>query len=448
MISSGPQPAPPWLPLPWRGSCVNIHHPNAPPLFFVHIPKTAGLSLHWAMVNAFPVDAALRLNSERELWSLPLRQVERLSYLSAHARYGLKSIFLEQPSVFTFLRHPVDRSVSAYWHLRSEDAGKFDNPEFRAAIEECQSRALEDIAFDDSSPALSQLGNVQTWYLCGPNLLESPGERESEVRVGDVFARGPDKNALEIGDRELALAIAALEEMSLFGIVERMQDSLTVLEKAFGLHPSAVPFINAAKSPLAARPVDNRVRARLEELAELDMRLYQRALEIFRQRGNRPGRSLPDFKPFASSNPGVAPQRCITCRADDGFIGGGWYPRDVGDKGSWVWNGLADESWIEMFVDVDNDLELSIELKYCLDWEIARNTGIKVAGVTLPTKFHRELRGGRLSARIPKSLTGDGPRVIRITVPIHRTVRPSDTSGNRQDTRTLALAMASFSISQ
>lgn len=418
------------------------------PLFFLHIPKTAGLSLHWAMVNTFPLARLARVNSERELWTMPLSQVRDLCYLAGHVHYGFTKVFAREPFIFTFLRSPIERTISAYWHIRSENPDRFPDPAFRDIILECKRRSLEEILLDGSSPSLTQLSNSQTWYLSGKE-ISSRSTNIAEIREGnlaDWYLDQSRNEPTELSQDDLERAKHTLDNIPLFGLLEQMERSLDLFNRRLGFEPASMPRINRRKSGRTGTSLTSPALRRLNQLTAFDQRLYEYAHKRFEERQEEMSERMDDSCPFA---PEVAPLASEVHRnVGDGFVGGGWYPRDARNNSAWCWTGLLPRAWIDFCIDIRQDLEIHIELSNCLDWDVPGSLCLEFMGNKLKTRFQKKLRGGELKARLPAVLTGLGPRRIRIEIPEHRTVVPAEIVSHSTDRRSLGWAMKRFSVTQ
>ncbi len=89
-------------------------------LLFLHIPKTAGMSL----TNLFR-----RITDDNERWELydpahvialrdlPHSAKAQLRIVYGHFQFGLHEVLPQPTEYFTFLRDPIDRIVSDYFHV-------------------------------------------------------------------------------------------------------------------------------------------------------------------------------------------------------------------------------------------------------------------------------------------------------------------------------------------
>lgn len=105
-------------------------HNDHPRLFFIHIPKCAGMTLHavierqYAPEQIYTVPSAPWVNqnyqSLRDEWKPEAKA--RLRVVKGHMNYGWHNAFPGEPYEYvTILRHPVERLLSLYsfigkWH--------------------------------------------------------------------------------------------------------------------------------------------------------------------------------------------------------------------------------------------------------------------------------------------------------------------------------------------
>lgn len=97
-------------------------------IHFLHIPKTAGQSVHQLLVDAFDRVSPLRLNGQYN--ELGLASVRDFDVISGHIDWSLMRSGGEAEFTFTVLRKPVDRILSFYHYLRTE-ANKISDLELK-----------------------------------------------------------------------------------------------------------------------------------------------------------------------------------------------------------------------------------------------------------------------------------------------------------------------------
>lgn len=92
-------------------------------LIFLHIPKTAGSTLHSILRKEYPARHSYFSHSIRgsaALRSMPAKQLDALRIVRGHVPFGIHTAFTQGASeYFTILRDPVSRVVSTYNHFLS-----------------------------------------------------------------------------------------------------------------------------------------------------------------------------------------------------------------------------------------------------------------------------------------------------------------------------------------
>lgn len=101
-------------------------------LLFMHIPKTAGSTVHSMLGLQFPKRRQLIRNMVQHtaaLENLSAAQREELRLVRGHFPHGLHHFFTGSTEYTTLLREPVDRCISHYYYLKGKrDALPQDDP--------------------------------------------------------------------------------------------------------------------------------------------------------------------------------------------------------------------------------------------------------------------------------------------------------------------------------
>jgi hypothetical protein len=211
-------------------------------LFFMHIPKTAGMTLWHILKDHYGRDRSLSLTKDIRA-SATSGELENYRCFRSHMDYGYYRHFPRKPVYLTMLRHPIQHQLSRFGMKKR--VGKLELINARDIFDYLERVPL----------------NIQTLYLAG---MKQGLSTEPEA-------------ALEV-------AVTHLEEFAFFGVMEHFDASLELL--AYTLDWPPIP-------PLEARNVAGQgdkpdLTSDLEELilekCWLDLKLYSAALEIFYQR--------------------------------------------------------------------------------------------------------------------------------------------------------------------
>lgn len=106
-------------------------------IVFLHIPKTAGQSVHAALESCFPQEAICPARINDQLALMSIAELSRYRVFSGHLDWSLLDAVPGPKYVFTVLREPMDRLLSFYFYLRRQAEALSS-----AALAEPQNRGL------------------------------------------------------------------------------------------------------------------------------------------------------------------------------------------------------------------------------------------------------------------------------------------------------------------
>ncbi|SDY85793.1 sulfotransferase family 2 domain-containing protein [Nitrosomonas sp. Nm33] len=89
-------------------------------IIFLHIPKTAGQSIHAALVNTFGKEAVCPARVNDQLRQFSISELNRYQVFSGHLDWSLLDCIKGPKYVFTVLREPMDRILSFYFYTRNQ----------------------------------------------------------------------------------------------------------------------------------------------------------------------------------------------------------------------------------------------------------------------------------------------------------------------------------------
>jgi hypothetical protein len=224
-------------------------------LVFIHILKTAGQSVMQILEANFPEDKRLFANSG-DIVNLPRESLQSYQLILGHNYYPIHELLGRKPLYLTFLRDPVERTISHYYHWQRPDAAghKFH--------EKVLSQTLAEFVTDPMTrPAVF---NYQTRWIAAEDV------------------RGP---APMDGADLLNTAKQRLEEFAFVGIVEEFDRSISALVAQFNWTPPA-SLEKRNVDPLRdqrSRFPDETI-ALIREATKWDAELYEYARALFDRR--------------------------------------------------------------------------------------------------------------------------------------------------------------------
>jgi hypothetical protein len=96
--------------------------PDHPNIIFLHIPKTAGQSVHAFLVQLFNKRAISPSRVNEQLVQMSIPELRKYSVFSGHLDWALLDCLQGPRFAFTILRDPTDRILSFYFFLRKTAA--------------------------------------------------------------------------------------------------------------------------------------------------------------------------------------------------------------------------------------------------------------------------------------------------------------------------------------
>jgi Galactose-3-O-sulfotransferase len=226
-------------------------------IIFVHIPKTAGITLHRALRWKYP-SRTIQLDSLRtplkELAEeLPPEARRDLRVVSGHHHYGFHEHVPHECAYITLVREPVARVVSMYHFILGNPKHWLHDELVRSGM------GLEEFVRTAADPGVD---NQQTRLISGLGSGEiGPWQKPPPL----------DRGALELARRNL-------EKFLVVGLTERFDESFILIRRALRWRLPMYVTTNRTSVPKSAS--QSAIDA-IRERNQLDLELYDFGRELF-----------------------------------------------------------------------------------------------------------------------------------------------------------------------
>ncbi|NES87740.1 MULTISPECIES: sulfotransferase family 2 domain-containing protein [Okeania] len=110
-------------------------------IIFLHIPKTAGQSVHQLLIDFLGKDKVCPARDNNQLLSYSKQEMDKYQVFSGHFDWCIFDSLPGHKFTFTVLREPCDRILSFYFYLRKE-ANKLSKEELEASDKQGLKAAL------------------------------------------------------------------------------------------------------------------------------------------------------------------------------------------------------------------------------------------------------------------------------------------------------------------
>lgn len=361
---------------------------TAHPLFFMHLPKTAGTSVFHLLkgylgdrvFSAGPLRMSHGLTGSELMDYVWTHSDELFAGRSAFVFHGTPRFIAKMPpgtKTMIMLRDPVERLVSAFKYRRRVKAKKNDLGEYGK--------------------------NLQTFS-------------RFVMRGNDTENIYLDRLAEGSGDLDVALE--RLAEFDVVGITERFAESIELLCELQGwiLPPTLPRARQAPERDDVLGTLDDEAAERLDEITRADRAIYEAALRIHEEQHRSMTRRLVDGR--ARSTTAVNTFRGLTIDPSADLPWHGWHAPTPNGR----WSGPATVSAIDVPLRPGNYI-VKVDIGRAINASVRSQTTVAFNGRTLPLV---RTESGEAEARIHESdFKSSGP-ISRLRFEVPQVGQPAD----------------------
>ncbi len=380
------------------------------PLFFMHIPKTAGMSMRQYLREQYHPHEILPVERWEDLRGND-REVSSYRLVRGHFRYNLRELLAPDARVLVVLRDPLRRTVSALRHLGRD-------PDFHHTYDTAKDLTLGEIIRHPKIMGFQR--DVQARFLCASRsaakvsaYLEEARSRHKDVDAGD----------LEIPPN-FQLAADRLEVIDFVGITEDLGALLSTLAREMNYHPPLYfPVVN--ENPDRIDPLDGLTEEELDIVRKhntVDLQLYDFAKKMLAWRNFEHA-----MRQMVAGGVYQVPPGSFELRMESIIPGSGWFPPERDGEQSWRWTGPG------RYFTIEVPLRWDASYRFEMTFSDPRPSGpadmaVEVNDIPVPLELISEDNGYKCVFIIGQPLLASSSGLCRIQIDSGETIQlnPSD----------------------
>ncbi|MBI2214481.1 MAG: sulfotransferase family 2 domain-containing protein [Acidobacteria bacterium] len=433
-------------------------------LVFVHIPKTAGLTVRAILSNRFDYGACYPRSNE--WWWVGKESPGTLDHyrlFNGHFPYCVGEL-LSRPLFFTMLREPVDRLASQFNYVRRSPSTPIHEfiSESGLTLEEFLTNPVTANGLRDWQSGF--IGSVGFGELC--RIHKALTEIETERR---------DPGGTHYPNLGIAVAKERLGSFAMFGLSERFDESLMLLDYTFGWKPTRnyQSFNRRAdrerREELSAKAIDAALALSCD-----DVELYAFAARLFDERftamchdlleryggarhavrsGPLDGESLVELLEAHYKKRAIerddGPRTTWVWPPGAAAVGNGWHAaEEFGDGRCARWSGPGTVSTLDALLRCGTDYRVEFDILCVLEPSLLDTVSLAVDGesIALERISSSSAEGHRFRGVVSASVVGETDRIVTLAWKVGRTMKPSEVDPSNFDPRWLGLCFGGVSL--
>lgn len=232
-----------------------------PSLIFLHIPKTAGTTLHRILERQYEASTIFTIGNYENIddfKQIPESQKEKIRLLKGHMYFGLHESFPQQSTYITIMRDPIERVISHYYYILSEPSNQLHQEVIsqNISLKDFLSSGICQEIDNGQTRLLSTLGASSGYSKCSSEMLESA------------------KNNIQ-------------EHFTVVGLTEKFDATLILMQTKLRWKIPVYFKQNTTKTRPSKKDISRDTLRLIESYNELDIELYKYVQNIFEEQLNQ-----------------------------------------------------------------------------------------------------------------------------------------------------------------
>jgi len=381
------------------------------PLYFAHVPKTAGTSFYAVLDRYFAARDICPWTTSNYLATEPRERWQGYQLYRGHFGRRLHELLDREPWMITMMRDPLQREISALHHSLRDREAKANLP---ATL--CEFVRLPD--------ARQRMANAFRDYLT----RHEPGVA-TEVWIES--------------------AKQTIDECEFVGLAERFDDSMALLAYKLGWWPSEGVVARNVRPATQRAPIPEDTLEIIRDVVAPTNAVYEHAVQRFERDLSEMHTDL--LRHRYRERTALTPRADnLLFRFDEPFCGGGWLAADPVARQEGVpmlWSGPGNESWLRLPLRTDRDLSLQVHLGNAVDVEVLESMTLTVNGAPVPMAL-KSITGRQVlaTARLPADVLRRDPHETLLTFRVARTKSWNDLDESSLDKQPRGVAFCQLKV--